>query len=1406
MKHPILVNRQRCIKTLSDKAEITGFRFVRPSTLPDGAEPFAVIDVNGKTHDTIIKRNTNKKDEIGVYDENLAGIYHGRLSRHWKPETHTADGIIKILNAGYSVAPGLYDNPPDKSHRSGNYRAWTDVVLFDGDEWSDAHPAPESIDALIKKYPTLPDHFYWVAESISSRSSLKPYLNLRLMMVLPEPINRDDPWTWNALVEWVTDLYPFVAAGVAADKVRLSFGNARPDRSEHRFDKVLDIETLNTFRQNGAAALAKNVFAEIEKTKQSVNQTQRREKSERVTAELKAKGVEIPDTKDPLVAFNETDIESLLRGIGCSHLKGTEWHWYESGQGKSFNLFTDNIPTIHPFSGSLTKINPNQGNTIKAVGAHRILAIHLYGLDMSKDSDKPELRKRLAADGYGTSPEEYQRIQELKRNTAIEHGLVLPQYSHKKAKLKRSDTPTEIPTETLKENSESHESASDRFLTTEPPKDLIQIQLVNIDTGGGKTYTEIKKAYDQGKRTLVQTGHNELAEQAVDIALQVGFKNPLHLKGREHNWDASGIKDIPFSERKTKLFEKNNCIMVERTKEYYKRNLAPMTFCMLFCPFREDDQGNIICKHLQQYIGLADRDFIATSNPNLFFDPSLHPYLQTLVNAKNETTDEDLAIDAMLGTSSEEKQPFDLGIIDDYQLNTLYPEKKFTQSRFKALKEAWNGTETGEFATLMLKAFEQKEPQDILEAFQKAFENTAEHHTEIEKHLTQHARKGVVQHTNRSIGSQETKKLLAEKWVVYTDGGKQFIPVNINAFLELKEKELPVIHPETLASDADIGQEVIIPHTPQAALQANVSLKDLTPVWQKGVTPINLLSMFLSQIGNPENAPVKREFTKSKKEPNAVLKFSIPPQLPVGILTHIAMLSATVDPAETRKAFDGQPAVFSDFVGGTIKYAEGVETYQYQDARLTSGSVFEYPNDSEGKRLLQEKPTGLKASAEKRLTKLNDWAKATDGLTAFITYKDFVTNKALHKHVTGFDIVTHFDKVTGLNFDGLKYLVVFGHPKVNHEDVMEHGRKQYASDSEALPKADPTQVGDKGKMIAEYTQLTEEVTLSENGYEITERRYKDQRLEKIRHQLSTEKLKQATGRARLIRWEDTITILVTNTPVKGFTERATLFSDATLKLSETPSEIPAAMERIQEAEETGDVKAIMETKDVSRRTAERDTQPARKERDREREQEILTLHQDGLSTRAISAKLKTKGYTKGTSKDSVARVIKECLKNDNAYKYIYIGDVANETPPTNPDVTSVSPVLPEKEVAAADKPVPKQKTSDPKPIPLSESFIDVMQIGIFFYGKHQLTPSEISQWTGHDETHIRKLLHSLYQVVCLSAGIGESYWMSERDRKKFESEILAPLKAKWIAQPGHVFTCEPVPDNIRNRHNHSASQ
>ena len=808
-------------------------------------------------------------------------------------------------------------------------------------------------------------------------------------------------------------------------------------------------------------------------------------------------------------------------------------------------------------------------------------------------------------------------------NLAKENGY---KPTRPKAKLRQQiDAETE-PTETLDANRENREKATDAFLTAEP--ETLHVFLVKDSTGTGKTYTLFLKSQQHGKRTLAQVPHTDLAAQAVSIAWENGYKNPFHLLGRGHNWDDSGIAEIPVEARTADLFEKNNCIMFDAVQEYTEKRLAPRTYCEHRCEFRDG------CLHLAQYEGLGDRDFVASCTPNLLFDLNMRGYLQSLVTATDEPTDEELAIDAILGTQSEATPEFDFAIVDDYGINALYTDITFSQKEFKALKKAWRGTPTADFAKQLLKAFKKKKPTGILKALRNAFESTAEHHAEISEALTQHARNGIVEYAARPKGSQESQRLLSEKQVIYSDGGTQFIPVDFDAYKELTKKGIPTVHPQKIETQ-EIGEQVRVPHTPTHALIAGVSVEKLTPIWQKGATPIELLDIFLNSIGNDKNAPINRTF-RAGDPPKPVLTFSIPPQAPAGILPHIAMLSATTKPADTQHAFDGQPVTFSEHTGGNLQWADGVQVYQFQDARLTAGSVFEYPKDSDGKRKLQETPIGLTATAENRLAKLNDWAKAVEGKTAFISYKEFI-DEPFGEAVEGFDIVTHFDRVAGLNFDDLKFLVVFGYPKVKHEILMGHARKQCASDNTPLPKADLSLTDDNGKPISEYIQLTEEAEYVENGISITERRYKDPRLEKIRHQLATEKLEQAVGRARLPVWTDTNTLIFTDAPIGNITDRATLFSTAAFNLAETHSGLSEAMDRIQDAEATGDVKTVMETKQVSERTARRQTEATRDNKKAERDKQIIALHQQGKSQREIRDAL-------GISLGTVNKVLKGVQK------------------------------------------------------------------------------------------------------------------------------------------------------------------
>ena len=96
-------------------------------------------------------------------------------------------------------------------------------------------------------------------------------------------------------------------------------------------------------------------------------------------------------------------------------------------------------------------------------------------------------------------------------------------------------------------------------------------------------------------------------------------------------------------------------------------------------------------------------------------------------------------------------------------------------------------------------------------------------------------------------------------------------------------------------------------------------------------------------------------------------------------------------------------------------------------------------------------------------------------------------------------------------------------------------------------------------------------------------------------------------------------------------------------------------------------------------------------------------------------------------------------------------------------------------------------------------FAEILHISSQFYGKHQITAAEVSQFTGYDENEVSALLEKWYNDLVISQGIGETYWMSDRDHERFLNEILSPAFSEWQRQPGNKFTCDPPPKEIQDR-------
>ena len=1279
-------------------------------------EPYKELETKAASENALVSLDTPLPDGHIAFLENTAEkctsptTKHSQAgmqgAKHWVQRVDTPEAMFRRLTDGYGISLMFGERCHQYIRNSNNWRGISGVQL-DLDEWyqdvdtlkakliadgkdsnlienrlahNETLPKPVYSQAeLFDRYPLLKRICSYLIPSASSLHNDRPF-KARGIVLFETPIT--DQRIYRAFSDVLLAEIDCIPANVTKNPVAVGFGNTHNASQAYR-----NREPDRQWTQDSIA-----IAIRTEKQSAKQRKQQKQQKAQRHTYQMQSGASNNGENITAFIKDCNALHEMVTTGV-LTHVSGTRYRWHASDSPTSCEVKGDGV--LHIFSNTMQQASP-AGET-EPVNIHRFYLYQITGLDLHKDSDKAKCREYLFDKGYGTDPKLYQA------NRSNTPKLSKPAH-------------TAIPEPgiiTLAESERLRNIASEKFINSPADSNVLQINTSQDDTGSGKTTTGLTTAAEAKQRTLGLAETTPLAGQLAIQAGECGFKNPLQLHGRGTGWKDDDDTD-------TASFETHLCPeypMIQMIEPY---RIPARWYCETKCDHKAEclDFG-----YLSQFKGLDEHDFISTANPNLFFDPHLRGYLKSLVSVENEQeSDISLAFDAMTGGGSpREKNSLDYGIIDDYSIASLFTDITWIDREFKRVKKEWGtGTPTSRFASKVLKAFKKKKPQKIMKSLRKAYDETADDHKEITERLTQHARHGTV--VKVWLPKHHT---LSQKAVEYVDGGKQFIPnpdyeptheqvmllaidlpitenkpldeskddsgkykdVRLErirkdyAYKRLTNDNIPCIRADKLDPHTAIDEKVIVPHTFQTALAAGVKVKDLTPRWQSGSTPIQLLKLLFDYVQNDKNAPVSIRYTLSSntQKPSAILSFSIPPQAPVGILNHLSMLSATVVPDDLRKVLKGQPVEITEQGGKSIEWADDIKGFQYSDARLTSGSVFEYQKDTDGKRILQQKPTGLTSLAIERLAKINDWAKQTDGLTGFISYKDLADDFC--EHLDGFDVITHFDRVAGLNFEGLKLLVVFGYPKVSHEVVMSHARPQYASDSEPLPKGIPDLQDEHGNPISEYLQLTTETEYTEHGYTITERRYNDPRLESIRRQLATDKLRQATGRARFVRWSGTTIVIFTNSPIPCITEKVEHFGNDAFNAADSARDLPAAQKRVNDAIESGDVKAVMETKGVGKSQAYEVTKETRSQQTAsetaDRDAQIIALHQQGKSQRAIKEEL---GFSLGL----VNKTIKAFTLSTPLLVYTYRQSEnvntpsENPPPPTNPDDTGVdSEAMPE---------------------------------------------------------------------------------------------------------------------------------
>lgn len=697
-----------------------------------------------------------------------------------------------------------------------------------------------------------------------------------------------------------------------------------------------------------------------------------------------------------------------------------------------------------------------------------------------------------------------------------------------------------------------------------------KITILKFHTGAGKNHSLLTNAKKHGKKIISLFANHELATEQTNEAHTHGF-TPYRFKGRGYNFRQSKLNLLPRNMRKQDetLFRKYQimCPVYDEIERHQQKRLSPWSLCIK-CPLLET------CKqegYWSQFSEMRNADFVSVCLQTILFNPDFWTLLNILLTGAlpfdTTETPEETTIAYMLGlnTNTEdtiEFQNFDFAVIDDYTTTNLYTESTYHIDEFATLADVWKDTITGEVMEKLLNAFVflmKKDTQESVEKIKILLENIDdETKTTINENLTKHA---------------------------------------------IRDKN---------------GYVTTI--SPWTALKNGYTLDTLTPVWHsQDWTILHQLEATLKNCNNINQAPI---FLRDNKW----ITLSIPPQLPPKI-KDILLMSATADIESTKNAFIGQNVSFITAEGKPTQLANGVKLFQYTDARWTTQSMFEYMKNEYGKTIYNEdgKPTiqALKPRAIELIQKLITLAKLDNRKKLFTSIKEFTEQpiadldivKELHD---AFDTISHYDLISGKNFEDYKIFINLGYPKVDSRDIEREARIQYRHDP--IP------------LNFNYDETTGEY----NGYTSQQARYTDLRLDKIRQQLTTLKLQQTTGRSRPTRWEDTITINICAEPVPSFTEIATPFTYQQLMNTECfdlDNAIQKDNQNALTAENT--IEEFQKYYGCSRRHAHRLWEKAGgKQKQQKQIDQVLQLKSKGISIRDIAKQL-------GLSKGKVEHILKK---------------------------------------------------------------------------------------------------------------------------------------------------------------------
>ena len=1191
-KYPVLVNRTRVIATAEDKANITGFRWTLPETITPGfverrntkgkfldymlTEPVAIQDVDGRAKHTIKtsyyeadKRTLKDKPKpaFGEWVDGLAGKYNGRKSRNWYQEQLTLTEIINELNSGFAIAPGLFNPRENESKRSAEHILHRLIILLDGDDWTPEHPAPASLNELIKRYPDLPNDFYWVGESINSRTHLKPELRTRLMLVLPEPIHKGETDLWQTVIDTVVSKYPFIARGVGIDKVRLSFGNARPECENKVLGGVVSHETFTQWKQTARENEAKAEQLRVETEKQKAENEARRAEKNAITTELKRRGHSISENRDPIREFCETNPERLLLDNGlATRLSENVWNWYESSQGRSFELL-DGV--MHVFSGTMQLSHPETDST-KPVNAHRFILYHLHKLDMKDGTkaDKRALRCILADAGYGTHPDEYKKAKRVEKVTGVREGLVSP------LELRRVEPP--LPTETRAERVmrtvEENEVEIKKAFSQKA-----RVVGLRGATGDGKTESVILVA-KEGKRVAMTLPNLPVAEQIHNRFLDANCGSTLwhsRFHGYKGDKDAPAEPKItpesPFEER-VRAFYQGAVICVDPLKcevSQKKGIPAPIGVCM-DCPVQDECAKNA---YLSQMPAAQSTHVLCIAMPKLFIDPSFSGFFTQLTNPPKKDVLPDIADTK---TKQKTKQKDRLHVIDEAKAHDMFIDYSLDKERLQQWVRDWSGHKLGMFAEMAIQILEVKaktlDPYDLAVLVNDYDDDDI---AEMARQAA-HFRVRYIR-SAESKADPETDKPLANHAMQFDNGRIVFIAVDFDAYERLIELGISAMQP---AEIEPFGYFMLTASQAfRFGIYSNKTVDDFAEIPRlyesERWTCFQQLKAFAERYKRKSDAPIWYH--------NGDLHWVIPPVLHDRV-KHLVCMSATLQKTGLERAYNSEKVMFIETP--PAKWVDGYRAFQVRSGAYPRRSLLEYTPDY--KTVIGIGKTGARfidliETEIKRDRKVKHVIITVDAIVKMMR------SDLLKKHPNLLNVHS-FHTMEGLDYTdtGIVFWVL-GCPNVKNNVIDDRAKVIYGDDE--IP------------LNYEYDK--------ETGT------YLDERLQACWEGEVSALMTQAVGRARLNRLRNTV-IVFSNVLIPDFTGRAVGFVPEDLEVASGLDNLKDVANQRTEAEN--------KASETPKKTARQREQEAR-DLKAEQKAEVYRLYTAGLSPDKISERVNVKRRT-----------------------------------------------------------------------------------------------------------------------------------------------------------------------------------